>query len=90
MLGRIRRNYTSYIRPIMEYCDATVWNCHGGVCNSTSLEKIQRRSVGIVTKLNESEFLKWPGMNASLWKNAWKVIGHSVFKGYNCFLPFFT
>ena len=60
ILGRIRRNLTShladaiyitYIAPIMDYCN-TVWNCCG-VCNSTSLERLQRRAAKIVAKMGD-------------------------------------
>ena len=52
MLRRIRGSitshranmiYLSYVRPILEYCDIVWDSC--GVCNNTSLEKLQRRAV---------------------------------------------
>ena len=51
MLRRIRGSitshcantiYLSYVRPILEYCDIVWDSC--GVCNSTSLEKLQGRA----------------------------------------------
>ena len=73
MLRRIRGNltsdcansiYTAYIRPIMDYCD-TMWNCCG-VGNSSSLERLQRRAVKIVSKMSNSDraldYLKWPSL----------------------------
>ena len=51
MLSRIRTNltthcanviYTSFIRPVLNYCD-TAWNCCGEG-NTSSLERLQRRA----------------------------------------------
>ena len=73
MLGRIRRNltpvcansiHTTFVRPIMDYCD-TVWNCCG-VGSSWSLERLQRRAAKIVSKMSDSyialDYLKWPSL----------------------------
>ena len=54
MLSRIRNNitvycaniiYTSFIRPIFDYCD-NIYHCCGEV-NSQSLEKLQRRALSV-------------------------------------------
>ena len=53
--------YTSFIRPIFDYCD-NVYHCCGEV-NSKSLEKLQRRAARIVCKSYDSDTtmisLKW-------------------------------
>ena len=75
MLGRIRSNltiycantvYTSYIRPILDYCD-TVWSCCGKG-NTKLIEKLQRRAARIVMKSDSSDNaldnLKWEVLEA--------------------------
>ena len=42
--------YTSFIRPVLDYCN-TVWNCCGKG-NTSSLERLQRRAARIICKLN--------------------------------------
>ena len=70
MLGRIRKNitihcediiYTSFIRPVLDYCDS-VYHCCGEI-NGNSLERLQRRAKRIVCKSKDSDSaldsLKW-------------------------------
>ena len=89
MLRRIRGNltvycanavYISFTRPIMEYCD-TVWNCCG-VCNSTLLEKLQRRTARIITKESRSGeamvMLKWPLLEDRRWKYICELVKKCV------------
>ena len=70
MLSRIRNNitvycaniiYTSFIRPIFDYCD-NIYHCCGEV-NSQSLEKMQGRAARVVCKSYDSDTamisLKW-------------------------------
>ena len=77
MLGRLRYNittrsanviYTSFIHPVMEYCD-TVWTCCGKG-NAQDIEKLQNRATRIVTKCNDSDTalsnLKWPSLECRL------------------------
>ena len=41
--------YTSFIRPVLDYCD-TVWNCCGA--KQPSLEMLQRRATRIFCRMN--------------------------------------
>ena len=87
MLGRIRGNltshcadsiYTTYIRPIMYYCD-TVWNCCG-VGNSTSLERLQRLAAKIVSKIGDKalKYLKWPSLVTRRENHANKLVKRCI------------
>ena len=92
MLGRIRNNltshcaniiYTSYIRPVLEYCD-TVWGCCG-IGNATSLEKLQRRAARIVTRMGESDraldAIKWPSLQSRRDEHIFKLVKKCI-KGH--------
>ena len=48
MLSRIRTNVTTFILPVIDYCD-TVWNCCGKV-NSDNLEKLHRRAARLIVR----------------------------------------
>ena len=45
--------YTSFVLPILDYCD-TVWSCCGSV-NADKLERLKRRAERIVMRLGSSE-----------------------------------
>ncbi len=72
--------YISFSRPIMEYCD-TVWNCCG-VCNSTLLEKLQRRAARIITKERRSDdamkAIKWPMLEDRRWNHTHELVKKCV------------
>ena len=72
--------YISFIRPIMECCD-TVWNCCG-VCNSTLLEKLQRRAARIITKERRSDdamkAIKWPMLEDRRWNHTHELVKKCV------------
>ena len=62
MLGRRRKNinlytagtvYTSFVLPILDYCD-TVWSCCGSV-NADKGEKLKRRAARIVMRLGTAK-----------------------------------
>ena len=42
--------YSSFIRPVLDYCD-TVWNCCGEG-NRSSLERLQRRAARFFCRIN--------------------------------------
>ena len=44
--------YTSFVLPILDYCD-TVWSC--GSVNTDKVEELQRRAARIVMRLGSSE-----------------------------------
>ena len=56
--------HTAYIHPIMNYCDIA-WNCCG-VSNSSSLERLQRRTAKIGSEMSDSDkalhYLKWSSL----------------------------
>ena len=89
MLGRLRYNittysanviYTSFIRPVMEYCD-TVWACCGKG-NAQELERLQNRAARIVTKCNNSDTalsnLKWASLECRRERHIFNLVKKSL------------
>jgi hypothetical protein len=89
MLGHIRNDltphcvnivYVSFIRPILEYCD-TVWD-RCGVGDASSLEKLQRRTARIVSRIPESDkamnMFKRPSLQSRRDDNIFKLVNKCI------------
>ena len=85
MLRRIRDNltahcantiYTSFIRPIVEYCSC-VWGSCGSV-NTSLLEQFQRRAARLVSRINDSDvaldYLRWPLLRTRHDQSIYKLV----------------
>ena len=89
MSGRLRDNltahsanivYTSFIRPVIEYCDS-IWACCGKG-HAQQLERLQRRAARIVTKGNNSDIalsnLKWTSLESRRERHVFNLVKKSL------------
>ena len=92
LLGRIRKQlttysaskiYTSFIRPIFDYCDCTWAGCDR--TDNNTLERLQRRAAIIVLKTSSSdvvlESLKWDSLGIRRNEHVLKLVNKCL-KGY--------